>query len=305
MAEGKQHEYSQCSGYRSATTTSSYSRLLTTTKELPIEPRTTSTMVTGTITASTTPRTNSDTTNTAAADIRTMETGTMTTTTTEGTTTAIQIMTITAMMTTTAMKAADTTVKEDMNVDGNKMVITTNTHEEYFNARSNEEKMETMRNFQNRLGANRYAAFSDDNDDDWNTHVPQYEKREEKPRRMRANEKASKGHAPKGEETNRYLPYGTLVSNVANKRNAQPRLENTTKGNATDIAETNRFSQRRLSANRNAIEQSSFSANQNGGAVSTDKYPTDENRGVIPIINVGNIRIIPTGNDIPTENNEK
>ena len=52
-----------------------------------------------------------------------------------------------------------------MNADANKTVITNNTHEEYLNARSNEENMETMRNYQNKLGANRYAAFSNDNDD--------------------------------------------------------------------------------------------------------------------------------------------
>ena len=44
-----------------------------------------------------------------------------------------------------------------------------------------------------------------------------------------------------------------------------------------------------------------FSANHNGGVVSTDKYPTHEDRGVIPTTNVGDIRIISTKNDIPTK----
>ena len=39
-----------------------------------------------------------------------------------------------------------------------------------FNAGS-KKRMETERSYQNKLGANRYAAFSDDNDDNWNTHV--------------------------------------------------------------------------------------------------------------------------------------
>ena len=46
-------------------------------------------------------------------------------------------------------------------------------------------------------------------------------------------------------------------------------------------------------------------ANHNGRAVSTGKYPTNENRGDIPTTNVGDIRNIPTKNDIPTQNNEK
>ena len=89
------------------------------------------------------------------------------------------------------------------------------------------------------------------------------------------------------------------------ERNAQPKVENTTKGNATDKVETNRFSQHRLATNRNTIEQSSLSANHNRGEVSTGEYPTDENRGVIRTTNVGDIRNIPTKNDISTENNEK
>ena len=77
-------------------------------------------------------------------------------------------------------------------------------------------------------------------------------------------------------------PIGTLQPNG----NAQHRVENTTRGNATDRVETNRFSHCRFATNRNAFEQSSFSANHNGREVSTDKYPTNEKRRVIPTTNV-------------------
>ena len=116
-----------------------------------------------------------------------------------------------------------------MNADNDETVIMNNTHKEYFYAGSNEERMETEINYQNKLGANKYTAFSNDNDDDWNTHPSQYIEREEKPRRMRENKKATKRHAPKGEEANKYLPYRTLICNVATERNKQPRVVNTTK----------------------------------------------------------------------------
>ena len=156
--------------------------------------------------------------------------------------------------------------------------------------------METENNYHKKLGANRYAEFSDDNDDDWNTHVSQYVEREENPGRMREIGKATKRQTPKKEEAIRYLPYGSLIKRmskirkankrhapkgeednrcIASKMNAQHRLEsNTTKGITTDRVETNRFSQRRFATRRNAIEQSSFSANHNGGGVSTFNYPT-------------------------------
>ena len=60
--------------------------------------------------------------------------------------------------------------------------------------------MEIESNYQNKLGANRYAAFSDDNDDEWNTHVSQYVEREHKPGRIREIRKATKRHAPEEEE---------------------------------------------------------------------------------------------------------
>ena len=169
-------------------------------------------------------------------------------------------------------------VKEDMNAANDKTVITNNKHDKYFNTGS-KEGIETESNYQNKMGANRYTAFSDDNDDDWNTHVSQYVEREEKAGRMREIGKATKGHAPKEEEAIRYSPYGSLIKRmseigkstkrhapkgeeanryIATKRNAQHRVENTTKGNATDRVETNRFSQRRFAANRNAIKQSSL-----------------------------------------------
>ena len=140
--------------------------------------------------------------------------------------------------------------------------------------------METEGNYQNKLEPNRYAAFRNDNDDDWNTHVSQYVEREEKPGRVRQNRTATKRHALKEEETIRYLPYGTSINKVAteSKRHAPHRVETKTKQNETYRVETNRFSQRR--------------------------FATEMNR-VIPTTNVGKIRIIPTKNDIPTENNKE
>ena len=145
-----------------------------------------------------------------------------------------------------------------MNTDDDEAFIINNTHEEYFNAGSNEERMETERNHQSNLGANRYAAFNYDNDDDWDTHVSQYVESEEKTGKMRENEKVTERHAPKGEEDNRYLSYGTLISNTATKRNTQPSEENTTKGNATDRIKFNSFSQGRFATNRNTIKRSIF-----------------------------------------------
>ena len=80
---------------------------------------------------------------------------------------------------------------------------------------------------------------------------------------------------------------------------------NTTKGNAIDNVETTRFSQRRFATTRNAIKLGSFSTNHNGMGVSTNEYQTNENRRVIPTTNAGDIRNIPTNNDIPTKNNKK
>ena len=216
-------------------------------------------------------------------------------------------------------------VKKVINTDDDKTVIANNKQDEYFNTGSKED-METENNYQNKLDANKYAAFSDDNDDNWNTHVLQYVKREEKPGRMREIGKATKRHAPKEEEAIRYLPYGSLIKRmskigkatkrhapkgeednrcIATKMNAQHRLEsNTTKGNATDREETNRFSQRRFVTNRNAIKQSSFQLTiMEGEYLPTNTQPMK--RRVIPTTNVGDIRNIPNKNDIPTENNEK
>ena len=152
----------------------------------------------------------------AAADTRTTETGTMTTTTTEGTTTAMQNLNCGYNdyygyedCRYNQYEYGWKDVKEEMNVNNNKTITTNNTLKECFNAKGNEELMETERNYQNKLGANRYIEFSDDNDDNWNTHVSQYVERKEKPERMRKNGRATKRHAPKGEGTNRYLPYKT------------------------------------------------------------------------------------------------
>ena len=41
--------------------------------------------------------------------------------------------------------------------------------------------METESNYQKKLGDNRYAVFSDDNDDDWNTHISQYVEKKRSP----------------------------------------------------------------------------------------------------------------------------
>ena len=183
-----------------------------------------------------------------AADTRITKTGITKNTTTEATATATHIITITDMRTadTTIYKYGWKDIKEDVNADNNKTIITNNTHEDYFSAGSNKGRMETERNYQNKLAANTYAVFSNESNDDWNTHTPQYVEREEKPRRMRENEKATKRHTPKGEEANRYLPYKILMSNVVTKRNTQPRVETTTKGNATHRIETKRFSQKKL-----------------------------------------------------------
>ena len=160
-----------------------------------------------------------------------------------------------------------------MYADNNETIITSNKHDnkDYFSARSNEERMKTESNHQDKLAANRYA---DENNDNWNTHAPQYAGREEKPKRMRENRNATQMHAPKGEETNRYLAYGLLINNVVTSRHAQLRVETRTKQNARHRLETNRFSHHRFATNRNAIKQSSFLTDHSGGAVSTDKYPT-------------------------------
>ena len=74
----------------------------------------------------------------------------------------------------------------------------THNNKDYFSAGSNEERTETERKHQDKLEANRYAAFIDRDDDNWSMHAPQYVEREEKPERMRKNGSATKRHAPKG-----------------------------------------------------------------------------------------------------------
>ena len=146
--------------------------------------------------------------------------------------------------------------------------------------------------------ANRYTALSDANDDNWNTHASQYVERDEKPRRMRENGNAIKSQAPKGKQTNRYLQYGILINNVATYRHTQPRVETTTKRNATHRLEANRFSEHQFATTRNAIEHSSFPDNRSGGTIYTVKYPIgDKIRRVISQTNSANRGIIPTKND--------
>ena len=175
-------------------------------------------------------------------------------------------------------------VKKGINTNDDKTVITTNKQDEYVNTGS-KERIETESNYQNKLGSNRYAAFSNDNDDDWNTHVSQYVEREENPGRMREIGKATKRQTPKKEEAIRYLPYGSLIKRMskigkatkrhapngsktkrispnkiiiimdATNRHAHHKIENTTKGNVIDRVETNRFSQHRFATNRNTIKQ--------------------------------------------------
>merc|ERR1712238_1646 len=64
----------------------------------------------------------------------------------------------------------------------------------------------TESNFQN-LGANRYAVFSDYDDDDCNTRV-----KGEKPGRMNETGKATARHAPEEDEAIRSLYNGKYVS---------------------------------------------------------------------------------------------
>ena len=116
--------------------------------------------------------------------------------------------------------------------------------------------------------------------------MSQYVEREENTGRMREIGKVTKRHAPKEEEVMRYLPYGSIIKRmkevgkatkrhtskreeanryIATGRNAQNRVENTTKEKAIDRVETNRFSQRRVATNRNVIERSVSSANHMEG----------------------------------------
>ena len=60
-------------------------------------------------------------------------------------------------------------VKENINEEDDETVITNNKRHGHFNT-GNKERMETESNFQN-LGSNRYAVFSDYDDDDCNTKV--------------------------------------------------------------------------------------------------------------------------------------
>ena len=64
-------------------------------------------------------------------------------------------------------------------MDDNKTLITSNAHnnKDYFRARRNKERMETKRNYQDKLAANRYATLSNDGEDNWSTHTTQYEER--------------------------------------------------------------------------------------------------------------------------------
>ena len=90
-----------------------------------------------------------------------------------------------------------------MNEEDDKTVITNN-------------RIEKKSNYQNKLGANRYVAFRDDNDDDWNTHISQYVEKEEKPGRRREIGKATKRHAPNEEEAIRYdSVYGSLIKRMS------------------------------------------------------------------------------------------
>ena len=125
---------------------------ITTTKELSIEPRTTSTTVTGTSTADITSTKNSDTTNKAAADTRATNTQSITTTYDdyyhgyEG-----------CVFNNYEYEWQD--IKEDISEDDDETVITNNKYEECFNTGS-KEKIETESNYQNKLGGNRYAALT-------------------------------------------------------------------------------------------------------------------------------------------------
>lgn len=49
--------------------------------------------------------------------------------------------------------------------------------------------MKTKRNYQNKLAANRYTTLNDDGEDNYSTHTPQYEEREDMYRRMEENGK--------------------------------------------------------------------------------------------------------------------
>ena len=176
--------------------------------------------------------------------------------------------------------------------------------------------METERSYQDKLAANRYAILNDGNDDDWSIQAPQYEEREENPRRMRENGKATKQHEPNGEKTNRHLPYGILKKVVTN-RHASHRVETATRRHATHRLETNRFPKNRFATYRNGNKHSNLPANHSGGSVATDEYPTgDKNTqvispqsveyiGVIPTTKDENIQSIPPENNKPTQNTKK
>ena len=81
-------------------------------------------------------------------------------------------------------------VKEDMNTNDNKTVITSNTHinEDYLRAQCDKDKRKTKQNYQCMLAANRYASLRDDNDNNVYTHTTQYDDRDEIHRRMEENE---------------------------------------------------------------------------------------------------------------------
>ena len=110
---------------------------ITTTKELSIEPRTTSTTVTGTSTADITSTTNSDTTNMAAVDTRATDTQSITTTYDdyyhgyEG-------------CVFNNYKYEWQNIKKDISEDDDETVITNNKYEECFNTGSKEKKRQKV-----------------------------------------------------------------------------------------------------------------------------------------------------------------
>ena len=193
---------------------------------------------------------------------------------------------------------------DDQDWNDDKTVITNNRHEECFNT-GNKEKIETESNYQDKLGANRYAALSDDNDDVWNTHLSQYVEKEEKPGRMREIGNATERHASSEEEAIRNSPYGSLTKRMSE-------IGKATKRHAPKGEEANKSVTKRISPNKMIIKmdatirhtQYMIENTSTGNAI--DRVETSRfSQIVIPTTNVGDIRNIPTKNYIPTQNNEK